>query len=107
MEFWRRRVWPPRANWSPIPMGALIPRRVENLLAAGKSLGVTHITNSRYRLHPAEWNTGESAGLLAARAIQLKTPQRRMPSNQKLRSEFQDWMQAQGVEIAWPRLMPR
>src|SRR4029077_2600661 len=26
-----------------IPMGALIPRRVENLLAAAKNLGVTHI----------------------------------------------------------------
>ena len=28
-----------------IPMGALVPRRVENLLAAAKNLGVTHITN--------------------------------------------------------------
>jgi len=28
-----------------IPLGALIPKRVENLLAASKNLGVTHITN--------------------------------------------------------------
>jgi hypothetical protein len=28
-----------------IPLGALLPQRVENLLAAGKCLGVTHVTN--------------------------------------------------------------
>jgi hypothetical protein len=90
-----------------IPIGALIPRRVENLLAAGKNLGVTHITNGCYRLHPVEWNTGESAGLLAARAVQLKMEPRRIRNNEKLRREFQEWIQAQGVEIAWPTLTPR
>jgi hypothetical protein len=90
-----------------IPMGALIPRRVENLLAAAKDLGVTHITNGCYRLHPVEWNIGESAGLLAARAVQLKTPPRRIRGNEKLLREFQDWIPAQGVEVAWPRLTPR
>jgi hypothetical protein len=90
-----------------IPMGALIPRRIENLLASAKNLGVTHITNGCYRLHPVEWNIGESAGLLATRAVQTKTSPRRIRSNEKLRKEFQDWIQAQGVEIAWPRLTPR
>ena len=27
-----------------VPLGALLPQRIENLLAAGKTLGVTHIT---------------------------------------------------------------
>ncbi len=49
-----------------ISMGAIIPKRVRNVLAAAKNLGVTHITNGCYRLHPVEWNTGESAGSLAA-----------------------------------------
>ena len=49
-----------------IPLGALLPQRVDNLLAAGKCLGVTHITNGCYRLHPVEWNVGEAAGALAA-----------------------------------------
>ena len=49
-----------------IPLGALIPIRVENLLPACKNLGVTHITNGCYRLHPVEWNIGEAAGHLAA-----------------------------------------
>jgi hypothetical protein len=90
-----------------IPLGALIPRRVENLLAAAKNLGVTHITNGCYRLHPVEWNIGESAGLLATRALQLKTLPRRIRNEEKLLREFQVWIQAQGVEIAWPRLTPR
>jgi FAD dependent oxidoreductase len=90
-----------------IPLGALIPRRVENLLAAAKNIGVTHITNGCYRLHPVEWNIGESAGLLAARAVQTKTPPRRIRGSAKLLREFQDWIQAQGVEIAWPKLTPR
>ena len=44
------------------PLGALIPVRMRNLLAAGKNLGVSHITNGCYRLHPVEWNIGEAAG---------------------------------------------
>jgi len=90
-----------------IPMGALIPRRVENVLAAAKNPGVTHITNGCYRLHPVEWNIGESAGLLASRAVRLQTPPRRIRQDLKLRKEFQDWIQAQGVEIAWPKFTPR
>lgn len=44
-----------------IPLGALIPRRIENLIPANKNIGTTHITNGCYRLHPVEWNIGESA----------------------------------------------
>jgi len=90
-----------------IPMGALIPRRIENLLAAAKNLGVTHITNGCYRLHPVEWNIGESAGLVAARALQLKTTPRGIRSAEKLCLEFQDWIRMQGVETAWPKLTSR
>src|SRR5439155_221111 len=49
-----------------IPLGALIPIRVRNLIAGAKNLATTHITNGCYRLHPVEWNTGEAAGTLAA-----------------------------------------
>jgi hypothetical protein len=90
-----------------IPMGALIPRRIENLLAASKNLGVTHITNGCYRLHPVEWNIGESAGMLAAEAVRLKTPPRRIRSDAKLLANFQSRLQAQGIEINWPKITPR
>ena len=52
-----------------IPMHALIPQKVTNLLAAGKNLGVTHLTNGAFRLHPVEWNIGEAAAVMASQMI--------------------------------------
>ncbi len=57
-----------------IPLGALIPVRIENLLPAAKNIGTTHITNGCYRLHPVEWNVGEVAGELAAHCLDLGEP---------------------------------
>ena len=37
-----------------LPLGALVPRRVTNVLAAGKAMGTTHITNGAFR-RPAGW----------------------------------------------------
>jgi ABC-type glycerol-3-phosphate transport system permease component len=51
------------------PLGALISRRTTNLLAAGKNIGTTHITNGAYRLHPVEWNAGGAAASLTALPI--------------------------------------
>jgi len=90
-----------------IPLGALIPRRVENLLAACKNIGVTHITNGCYRLHPVEWNIGEAAGCLAAHALNVKSPPKRIRNDARLLADFQSDIQRQGLEIAWPKLTPR
>ena len=84
-----------------IPLGALIPRRVENLIPACKNLGVTHITNGCYRLHPVEWNIGEAAGLLAAVALESgRTPAAIHGDPASLRA-FQDRLLAAGVPLAW------
>jgi hypothetical protein len=90
-----------------IPLGALLPRRVENLLPACKGLGVTHITNGCYRLHPVEWNGGEAAGELAAFALAKKVPPRQVRKDRKLLAEFQKRLEAEGVELHWPRVTPR
>jgi hypothetical protein len=90
-----------------IPLGALIPRRVENLLPACKNLGVTHITNGCYRLHPVEWNIGEAAGCVAAHALETKSVPRQIRNDPKRLAAFQTWIQRQGIETAWPRLSPR
>jgi hypothetical protein len=90
-----------------IPMGALIPKRVNNLLAASKNLGVTHITNGCYRLHPVEWNIGESAGCLAAQSVQTKTPPSGIRKDAKKLREFQAKIHGQGIETAWPKITPR
>ncbi len=90
-----------------IPLGALIPKRVENLIPACKNLGVTHITNGCYRLHPVEWNIGESAGYLAAFAVKNKLKAREVRNTAKHLKAFQTWILSQGVEIAWPKIAPR
>ena len=84
-----------------IPMGALLPVRVNNLLPACKNIGTTHVTNGCYRLHPVEWNIGEAAGLLAAFAIRKRTLPRAVRAKMELLEEFQDWIRAQGIETHW------
>jgi hypothetical protein len=66
----------PRVNSLPfqIPLGAMVPAAspglpTEGFLAAGKNLGVTHISNGAYRLQPVEWHIGLAAGAAAAASI--------------------------------------
>jgi hypothetical protein len=88
-----------------IPLGALIPVRVENLLPACKNLGTTHITNGAFRVHPAEWNIGESAGALAAFCVQRKVVPRQVRAKPSLLDEFQHQLGRLGVELEWPKAL--
>jgi len=89
-----------------IPLGALIPKRVENLLPACKNIGTTHITNGCYRLHPVEWNIGEAAGSLASYATERKTNPRAIRNSKGLLGDFQRRLVQTGFELAWPRIHP-
>ena len=87
-----------------VPLGSLIPVRMENLLPACKNLGVTHITNGCYRLHPVEWNIGEAAGALAAFCLNKDlTPQQVYASKEHV-AEFQAILIRIGVELNWPEV---
>ncbi|WP_165232282.1 FAD-dependent oxidoreductase [Aquisphaera insulae] len=90
-----------------IPLGALIPRRVENLLPACKNIGTTHITNGCYRLHPVEWAIGEAVGTLVAHCLGSKLAPRGVRKSQDSLAEFQRRLVSRGVELAWPVLTPR
>ncbi|HET8960117.1 FAD-dependent oxidoreductase [Nocardioides sp.] len=85
-----------------VPLGALLPRRIENLVAAGKSLGVTHITNGCYRLHPVEWNVGEAAGALAAFCLERRTRPAAVRAVPELLAGFQQRLREHGVQLEWP-----
>ena len=89
-----------------IPLGALIPRRVENLIPACKNIGTTHITNGCYRLHQVEWNIGEAAGALVAQALEIKQSPRRIRRDRKLLGDFQSTLVRQGFELSWPKIRP-
>ncbi|WP_372451680.1 FAD-dependent oxidoreductase [Glycomyces salinus] len=85
-----------------IPLGALLPQRVDNLLPAAKNLGTTHITNGCYRLHPVEWNIGEAAGTLAAFSLDRGVAPRAVRESPALLEAFQSRLEKGGVELRWP-----
>jgi len=100
----RERTYVDISSWPfQIPLGALIPVRVENLLPACKNIGVTHITNGCYRMHPVEWNVGEAAGALAAFCLSTSQSPRQVRNNPRLLAEYQRLLtQALHIELAWP-----
>ncbi|GAB3949691.1 FAD-dependent oxidoreductase [Spirosoma harenae] len=87
-----------------IPLGALLPKRMENLLPANKNIGTTHITNGCYRLHPVEWSIGEAVGLLVVYSLDKKVIPRAVREKEPLLNEFQRLIRSQGIEMHWPRL---
>ncbi|MEZ5276529.1 MAG: FAD-dependent oxidoreductase [Opitutaceae bacterium] len=86
-----------------VPLGALIPVRMENLLPGAKNIGTTHITNGCYRLHPVEWTIGEAAGNLAAHCLDLQTTPRTVYRDPARRRAFQCRLKKRGVELSWPQ----
>jgi hypothetical protein len=84
-----------------IPLGALIPRKVKNLLPACKNVGTTHITNGCFRLHPAEWGIGEAAGALVAFCLESRLNPSGVRNTQSRLADFQARLAQQGVETAW------
>jgi hypothetical protein len=85
-----------------IPLGALLPQRVKNLIPAGKNIGTTHITNGCYRLHPVEWNIGEVAGMLAAHCLAKNLTPHQVQENDEKLENFQRELSREGIEMRWP-----
>jgi len=83
-----------------IPLGALIPVRLVNLIAACKNIGTTHLSNGCYRLHPVEWNIGEAAGALAAYALKHGLAPAAVRAERL--APFQQSLVDEGVPLAWP-----
>jgi len=89
-----------------IPLGSLIPIRMENLLPGGKNLGTSNIANGAFRVHPVEWSVGEAAGLLAAFSLQRKVLPRDVRRDETLLQDFQTMLTHEGIELTWPSLSP-
>ncbi|QHT66997.1 FAD-dependent oxidoreductase [Rhodocytophaga rosea] len=86
-----------------IPLGALLPRRMENLLPANKNIGTTHLTNGCYRLHPVEWSIGEAVGLLVNYCLNKKIIPRAVREKAVVLEDFQTIIRSQGIETHWPK----
>ncbi len=53
-----------------IPLRAIIPQKIDNLLVAGKSIATSNIAAAAYRVHSFEWSVGAAAGTTAAFALE-------------------------------------
>gem|GEM_PF-182951 len=84
-----------------IPLGALIPADFDNLLAASKDIGTTHLTNGAYRLHPVEWAIGEAAGTLADLALDRNVTPQSIQADPLLTRQLQLKLLERGVPLYW------
>jgi FAD dependent oxidoreductase len=88
-----------------IPLRALIPQNIDNLLAGSKNIATSHITNGAYRVHPVEWAIGAAAGNTATFALQHNVvPASLVTSSQpnKLLKALQAQILTQGNPIRFP-----
>ena len=60
----------PRVPSFNIPLGALIPEKVDGLIVSDKAISVSNIINGATRLQPIVLLTGQAAGALAALSVQ-------------------------------------
>lgn len=84
-----------------LPLGALIPKRMKNLIPACKNIGTTHLTNGCYRVHPMEWNIGEVAGLFASYALKHNLDLKTIRNTPKYLKDFQDHLVEEGIQLKW------
>ncbi|CAG7646188.1 FAD-dependent oxidoreductase [Actinacidiphila bryophytorum] len=87
-----------------IPLGALLPQRMVNLLPAAKNIGTTHITNGAYRLHPVEWNIGEAAGALAAHCVTTGRTPHGVHATPDHLDDYRSLLSRRGIPLAWPEI---
>ncbi|MEY2785382.1 MAG: hypothetical protein RL277_1592 [Planctomycetota bacterium] len=84
-----------------VPLGSLLPLRMRNVVAAGKAIGVSHVTNGAYRLHPIEWSIGEAAGQLARFALARGVEPAQVREQSALLEAFQRELLERGMPVFW------
>jgi FAD dependent oxidoreductase len=89
-----------------IPLRAMIPQKIDNLLVTGKSIATSFIAAAAYRVHSFEWSAGAGAGTTAAFALaedvfpyQLVD---QLPNPEPLLQKLQAQLVAQDNPIAFP-----
>ena len=53
-----------------IPLRAMIPQKIDNMLVAGKSIATSHVAAAAYRIHSFEWSAGAAAATTAVFALE-------------------------------------
>lgn len=82
-------AFPPIPSFS-VPLGSLIPKKMDGLIVAGKSISVSSIANGSSRLQPVVITIGQAAGVAAA----LSVEQNIQPGNLSVRKIQQQLLDA-------------
>jgi hypothetical protein len=73
-----------------IPLEAIVPIGVDNLLIGGKSIAASHIVNAMTRVHYGEWSVGTAAGATAAWLLQEAQPANLTPAQIVVTDQISD-----------------
>lgn len=84
-----------------VPLGALIHVDASNLVAGCKNIGVTHITNGAYRLHPIEWAIGTAAGTLLVDCLARERAPHDYLNDQACLRDLQCELIERGAPVFW------
>lgn len=86
-----------------LPLEALIPKGVDNLLIGGKTIAVSHIVNAVTRVHYGEWSIGAAAGTTAGWLVK-KAPADMRPVDIISAGQMgtlQQYLMAEGLRFTW------
>lgn len=90
-----------------IPLRAMIPPKIDNLLVTGKSIAMSHISASAYRVHAIEWSAGAAAGTTAAYSLETGIMPyqlvENLPSVNVNLEQLQKRLNSNGNPIAFPK----
>ncbi len=89
-----------------IPLRAMIPQKIDNLLVAGKSIATSTIAAAAYRVHSFEWSAGIAAGATIDYALENQVLPYSLvddlPRPEPELLELQQKLQARGNPTAFP-----
>ena len=87
-----------------IPLEALVPQGVDNVLIGGKSIAVSHIVNGVTRVHYGEWSIGGAAGATAGWLLRYAKPYDLTPAQVVVTGQMpalQAFLLEQGLRPSW------
>ena len=87
-----------------IPLEAIVPVGVDNLLIGGKSIAGSHIVNAMTRVHYGEWSVGAAAGATAGWLLQEAYPSDLTPSQIVVTNQIgdlQNFLVEQQLRYSW------
>ncbi len=87
-----------------IPLEAMVPQEVDNVLIGGKSVAVSHIVNGVTRVHYGEWSIGGAAGATAGWLLREGKPDDLTPAQIVVTGQMpalQAFLVSQGLRFTW------